>query len=574
MKRTPLSLLTVLLLIFALMCGCGKTSEPAPSDAPASSADIAPAPAETPAEAEEPAHYMAKCYNGAFLGLAEPETGVISFKGIPYAKAPVGELRWKAPVAAEASDDTYYATEFGDSGIQYYWFSEPITTPVSEDCLTLNVWTDDLTPGKPVMVFFPGGAYAWGSTSEEIYNGQYIVSEHPDVVVVTVNYRLGMTANIDFSSVPGGEDFPDSQELSLLDCVESLRWVKENIAAFGGDPDNVTIFGESAGGGIVSCLLASDYAGELFRRVIAESGSLRLSYTQAEYDQSLLTEALLAASGAENMDDLMALTTEELIALNEMPLDEDETTLNDLYNMPLHGGSVTKADAYAAVEAAGARGVDLLIGTTTDEVNYWLEEMAGAPLSTCSEDEVAEALFYYETYYLGDQYTALPDTYTDEQMARVEQFLAMQNTENVWALSRLFTETVFRQPAIAMAERHNAGGSGKTYMYLFGKALDAHPLLGSCHAAELPYVFHSLNCDGYGTVDAVLADKVCTAWVNFAKTGDPSTEENPWSEYDTETRLTTVIAEDGSFTVVSDPEGEARELLSFAVATTFMANGA
>jgi len=333
---------------------------------------------------------VAVCYNGRFEGSYEEDTGVLAFKGIPYAKAPTEERRWKAPESVEASSETFKADAFGKSSIQYSWFSEDITTEVSEDCLTLNVWTKDLSSdNKPVMVFFHGGSFAWGGTSEPLYDGQYIVSEHDDVVVVTCNYRIGIMGFIDFSSVPGGEEFPDSGQLGLLDALESLRWIKQNISVFGGDPDNITIFGESAGGGVVSCLLASEFAGELFQRVIAESGALNQVHDLEAASANDQTAVLMQLAGAENMDDLLALTEEELIELNEYPLDEDGTCINDKYSLPISGGIVPD-DAYGALANAKAKGVDLLIGTNTDEANYWITEMGGADLDELTEEEREE----------------------------------------------------------------------------------------------------------------------------------------------------------------------------------------
>lgn len=519
----------------------------------------------------------AKCANGSFTGIYEGETGVLSFRGIPYAKAPVGELRWKAPESVDPSASVYPAGEFGPSSIQYSWFSEPITTGISEDCLTLNLWTRDLKEqGKAVMVYFHGGSFAWGGSSEDIYNGQYIVSEHSDVIVVTVNYRLGMMGFIDLSGIDGGEDYLDSRELGLLDCVEALKWIKENISAFGGDPNSITIFGESAGGAIVSCLLASDYAGDLFQRVIAQSGSLRLTYDADTYKESHMTNALMTLSGAESMDNLLALSEEELIELNEYPLDDDETCINDLYNLPLRGGRVVKPNAYEAVKAAADKGVDLMIGTTANEQNYWVIEMGSDPLAKLSAEEIETNLHFFEEYYIAPMYEAEVTSCSEEELQKIEKYLSLNDgLDDVWAKAQLLTESVFRQPAIRMAEKHCEGSSGKTYMYYFAKENDTIGFLGACHSCELPYVFHNLTeTSVYGTIDEKLADNVCEAWVNFAKTGDPSSDSIHWEEYEQADRLTMVIGNDSSFSVVSDPLKEARILLSWMTDKPVIPNGA
>lgn len=514
----------------------------------------------------------AACYNGNFVGSVEKETGVLSFKGIPYAKPPVDKLRWKAPEPVDASDETIEADEFGKSSIQYEWFTEPIETELSEDCLTLNVWAKDLeTKDKAVMVFIHGGSNAWGGSSEKLYDGQYFVEQNEDVIIVTINYRLGMMGAIDFSSVPGGEEYGDSKELGLLDCVEALRWVKNNIAAFGGNPDNVTIFGESNGGTIVSCLLASDYAGELFQKAICESGNLKMTYTEDMFAAGGQTDVLMGLAEAETMDDLLALTEEELIDFNEAPIDEDEDTLNDLYNFPLRGGNVTKADCYAAITAAAEKGVDLLIGTNSDEANYWIMETAGDSLSEFSGDEIEEVMYYFENYLLIPRIAAEAGNANAAEAAKLDEYLSTRTEDEVFAESKLITETVFHQPAIRIAEAHSLAGSGKTYMYYFEKGIESVDFMGACHAAEVKYVFHNMMEGYFGSVDEKLADEICHAWAEFAKTGTPGPD---WVEYDIADRNTMVIGDDGSFSIVKDPEKTARELLGWTVLNPFYAEGA
>lgn len=518
---------------------------------------------ETKAENDPVSETTAVCYNGNFVGAYEEDTGVLSFKGIPYAKSPTGERRWKAPEAVEASNETFSATEFGKSSIQYEWFSEDITTERSEDCLTLNVWTKDLQgKDKPVMVFFHGGSFAWGGTSEPLYSGQYIVKEHDDVIVVTCNYRIGLMGFINLASVPGGENFPDSGQLGLLDCVESLRWIKNNIAVFGGDPNNITIFGESAGGGLVSCLLASEYAGDLFQRVIAESGALNQTLSLDNPNSDNQAQVLMELAGAKNMDDLMALTEEQLIEYNETPLDEDETTLNDMYSLPYKGGIVPE-DPYAALSNAKAKGVDFLIGTNTDEANYWISEMGGADLTDLTQEEQDEAIEIFGDYFIASAFDRMIDKLSDEDKADIYKYMELHSDlEEMWQQTLVVNEYMFRAASIRMAESYSqSSGSGKTYMYLFGKTHSDFECIGACHAAELAYVFHNLNYTGFsGVTDEGLADKVCEAWVNFAKTGNPSIDGIEWTEYDITNRNTMVMHDDCSMYMESDPLGEEREL--------------
>lgn len=239
--------------------------------------------------------------------------------------------------------------------------------PQGEDCLTLNVWTNRTGPvsGKAVMVFFHGGSYGWGATSDPIYDGHNLVRKFPDLVLVTVEYRTGIMGFIDFSGVPGGEAYRTSGNLGLLDQACGLRWVRENISAFGGDPENVTIFGESAGGGSAALLPLMKEAKGLFRRSIAESGSVALTYSREECRN--LTARLLKYSKCSSMEELLALTEAQLMKVNEK--------LNDYNNFPERDGIVLPEDPYGAWEDPALKDLDFMTGTNADECRYWIREM-------------------------------------------------------------------------------------------------------------------------------------------------------------------------------------------------------
>ena len=266
--------------------------------------------------AEEPYDpaLAAVCANGTFLGTRKGQ--VLCFRGIPFACPPVGELRWKKPQPAPDRGGVYEARYNGRSPIQTEWPSERASYyPQGEDCLYLNVWTaEPRGEKKTVMVFIHGGSYGWGGTADPLYDGENLVRAHPEVVLVTIAYRVGIAGFVDFSGVPGGEAYPDAPNLGLWDQIEALRWIRRNIAAFGGDPDKVTIFGESAGGGSVSLLPFIPEAKGLFRRVIAESGSVALTYSREECRD--FTRRLMKAAGADTMRDLLELTEEELAEVN------------------------------------------------------------------------------------------------------------------------------------------------------------------------------------------------------------------------------------------------------------------
>ena len=484
----------------------------------------------------------AVCSNGVFVGLAD--NGVISYKGIPYAEPPVGELRWKDPVPAKDSETVFQAYYYGHSPVQTEWPSEEGSYyPQSEDCLTLNVWSNMNGPaeGKTVMVFFHGGSYGWGATSDPLYDGHNLAEKYPDVILVTVEYRLGILGFIDFSSVPGGEAYSTSGNLGLLDQVCALQWIKKNISAFGGDPDNVTIFGESAGAGCVSLIPLIKEADGLYQRVIAESGSVALTYSKEECQN--LTRLLLEKSGCATMDELTALSEEELVSLNE--------DLNDYNNFPERDGIVLPEDLYGAYESGDAAKVDMLIGTNADEVRYWIEEM-GYYVSGIPGMAIYRHLF--PVIYENNRRLM-----TEEEKQYADEFLSLQSGQKIWKLTELYNELLFRVPALKQAELHAANGNAVCNYYWTMPGEDE--TLGACHAIELSYVFNNPQVTIYNgdVYDRELADAVQDMWVNFARTGDPSTEAITWQPYNGQTRMTMVLGED--IRMESDLKDEQRTLV-------------
>ena len=185
----------------------------------------------------------AQCINGTFVG--KTNDGVTAFRGIPFAAAPVGALRWKEPLPVQPGLDVFEAFHNGPSPIQTKLDSERASFyQQSEDCLYLNVWTGDGYAGekRTVMVFIHGGSYGWGGTADPLYDGHNFVKAHPEIVLVTIAYRTGLLGFIDFSEVPGGEAYAKSGNLGILDQICALRWIRDNIQAFGGDPDAFRLY--------------------------------------------------------------------------------------------------------------------------------------------------------------------------------------------------------------------------------------------------------------------------------------------------------------------------------------------
>lgn len=463
-----------------------------------------------------------KCRNGIFVG--KENEGVIAYKGIPFAMPPTGERRWKAPEAPADSDEVREAYYFAPSPIQTEIFSEQGSLyKQSEDCLYLNVWVNKNNAGvnKPVMVFIHGGSYGWGGTSDPLYEGTNFIKKFDDIILVTIAYRTGVMGFLDLSFAEGGEEYTDSCNAGILDQIEALKWVRDNIGAFGGDAENVTVFGESAGGGSVSILPTVPLARGLFKRVIAESGSVALSYSREEC--RALTEKLFAVSGKTNVSELVRLSERELKILN--------AKLNDFNNFPMRDGKIIPEHLYGAYEGGAASKVDMIIGTNSDEARYWIREVGG------------EASFRFATPVMLEnnrmKISADDNEYVDRFLDSFDE-----STEQIWRITEFYNELLFRVPAAVQAGHHAACG-GNTYMYYWNYP-SAIPNMGACHAVELAYVFNNLDEQIYtgDNIDKELADTVQNMWVNFARTGNPSTDKYLWPKYDIIDRTSLVLGND------------------------------
>lgn len=477
----------------------------------------------------------AKCTNGIFVG--RRKDSLLVFRGIPFACPPVGELRWKKPQPAPDGDDVREAYYNGKTPIQTEWHSERASYyPQGEDCLYLNVWTapEAQPKGKTVMVFIHGGSYGWGGTADPLYDGENFVKAHPEIVLITIGYRVGLMGFVDFSQIEGGEAFPDAPNLGIWDQIEALKWIRRNAEAFGGDPEKVTIFGESAGGGSVSILPFIPEAKGLFRRVIAESGSAALTYSKEECAD--FTRRLVKETGAVDMRDLMLLSETKLMEFNEK--------LNYYNNFPQRDGVLIPEDPYAPYREGRTADIDMMIGTNADETNYWINEVGG---------------FIPFRIGLPIQYENDLRLLKPEDRERARQFMKMRGGYSLWKISEFFTEIMFRLPAVRQAEEHSRNG-GKVYMY-YWKEHSRLPHLRACHAVELAYVFGNTEDTIYTgkPADPALSRQVQDQWVRFAQTGDPGDENLPWPAYETEERWTMILAENSG--AEKDPLSEQRKLL-------------
>ncbi len=432
-----------------------------------------------------------KCVNGTFVG--RKKDGIITYRGIPFVgKQPVGELRWKAPVDVVPDDGVYEAYYNGKSPCQHKDFSdfEETLANQGEDCLYLNVWKaeDAGTEKKPVMAWIHGGAFEFGAAAFSLFECDNFLKENPDVIVVTIAYRLGVFGYFHLSHLPDGKDFPDSQNLGPMDQIMGLKWIHENIAAFGGDPDNVTIFGESAGAGSVTMLPLVKGSHAYFKRVIAQSGSPTLSRSAEEAIEC--TNDMMEVLGCKTAADLMKLDARKIV---------DNSDAVRLRTAPERDGRYLPLDPYEAYAKGAVKDIDFLVGCNKNEFDWFAAVMGEEGIKMLAADRKAKKFIRM----------------TDEERALVENFCKDVKGGGCEPECRLFDQIWFNAPVIRMSENQTMAG-GKAYTYFFTAE--------NGHGVELSIVFnHQEPGDESERVfDENFSKSLRKMWVQFAKTGDPS----------------------------------------------------
>jgi len=494
---------------------------------------------------------------------------LLVFRGIPYAEPPVGERRFKQSVMKEREESVVLAHDFGPACLQED-SAKVADVGVSEDCLTLNVWTPALDGKKrPVMVWLYGGSNIEGSGSEARFNGAAF-AERGDVVLVTINYRVGLLGYLDTSEIlENGSS--DSVNNGLKDQMLALRWVRKNIAAFSGDPANVTVFGESAGGAAIAALLGTDHPEELFDRAIMQSRPKLTSHQDAEKIAGIYKEQA-ALMGIESSDDWMGMSEGKIFELMEKMKEHVGSLSWDRFHGPTYGkGLVVPMRPEERLRAGHAKDLEIIIGTTMDETRLWADYHPELCDQKAFDNELTDGdpLLGVGAFVLS-RMIKMDLTGTDPKR---------RNFTDGQAMLAITDEIFFRAPSFEMADAH-ANGGGTTYMYIFEYPINRPESCihnSSPHATEIPFVFNNLTVDfNQGRIGPArnekdaetrreLADTTQDAWTSFARSGDPNVPGSAlgvWPEYGPDKRKTMVISANPR--VVRNPFGLERKVIKAA----------
>ncbi|WP_105103773.1 carboxylesterase/lipase family protein [Microbulbifer pacificus] len=455
------------------------------------------------------------------------------FLGIPYAAPPVGPLRWRPPMPMPPWDHIRQATHFAMPAPQnpnhLFEIRGPHgEAPENEDCLYLNIHAPlcHAHSRLPVMVWIHGGSFYLGSGCQVLYDGQHLAGSGR-AIVVTINYRLGALGFLRLSEFT---DIPATGNEGILDQIAALRWIKKNIEAFGGDPNNITLFGESAGAmSIASLFSAHDenkefFSGRLFHKAIVQSGNPAV-YSRVENATAMAERFCEILYTLRNGKPLKQTpTTRELLSAQEILLNDPETERRwgHLPFKPVLDGELITRPPLDAVRSGAGADVVMMVGSNRDEWNLF---SAARPESLSLDEQQIRS--HLQRFLSKDRIQPLLDHYRRQAESLAENPWPLWS--RVWNL--LLTDMIFTVPGLRLLQAHQ----GKRFHYHFAQPLSTQPMLGACHASELGYVFGthgdpSLQHLYGGETDAhILSDSMRNAWLNFAETGDPG---DNWPDFE------------------------------------------
>lgn len=443
-----------------------------------------------------------KVDGGLIEGVPGETAGTTIYRGIPFAAPPTGDLRWQEPQPVKPWSGVRSGKDFGASCMQTNYPEGSLYRtelgPVSEDCLTLNVWTTAKQSGAklPVMVWIHGGALTRGAGSIALYDGAALARK--GVVVVTINYRLGAFGFLAHSELSAESKHHSSGNYGLLDQVAALEWVKRNISAFGGDPSKVTIFGESAGSWSVNCLMASPLAKGLMHRAIGESGAFFSTMKK-------LSEAETAGAKLGDVKSLRAKSAEEIL----------KTTFPAASQGPVVDGHFLPAEIRTVFAEGKQNDIPLLAGFNADEATAFVPAKVNLKQLTAMASQ----------------------NYKDLAPDYLKAYRVESDSDATRALLEAFRDQTFGWNTRAWGRAANTTGHHPAYLYFFSRVPPGPTAekYGAYHASEIAYAFQNLGKLGthsFEDADRQLSETMSQYWVNFAKSGDPNGPGLPkWPAY-------------------------------------------
>ena len=466
-------------------------------------------------------HPIVDTKKGKIQGTTEKNIQI--FKGIPFAAPPVGELRWKAPQPVAAWENVKNCTAFGPSPMQgkpapfLFWSKEYLIpeSPISEDCLYLNVWTKSTqnTAKMPVIVYIYGGGFRSGGSACPIYDGT--ATAQKDVVFVSINYRVGVFGFLAHPELSAEHTKNTSGNYALLDMIAALKWVQDNIASFGGDPNNVTIAGQSAGAFAVNYLTASPLSAGLFHKAIAESGGSFLTPpNMPDFD--------LKAAEQQGVEFAKNLGASSLSALRQIDADKILASQGGT-SWPIIDGYVLPTAVYKTYKEGKQHDVPMLMGWNKDDLVF-----VGNKTAKEYKADVQK------------KYGAMADAFLREYPAHTdEEALASQK-----ALAR---DDAFGSQVFTWAKMQTLTGTAPVYLYNFNRTTpytNEDTNFGSFHSSEIVYAYNNLHTSDrpWEKIDYYLAELMSTYWTNFATHGNPNGKELPkWKAYNNTDYKTLII---------------------------------